>query len=104
MLLGAVTLSYVYYRHNAGFVKIQLHEGLKRDRVSLCEVVRREKLFCSQSFMNSEQGILKELHRYLRKHHRHRGRWLQQTLGREREREREREPLHASQHFMCLSP
>lgn len=92
MLLGTVTLSYVYNGHNASFVEIQFHEDLKKDRVSLCEIIRLEKLLCHQWFLNCEQGILKELNICLgkKKHHIHR---------REETKAKTRKP--SFKHFMC---
>lgn len=67
MLLCTVALSYVYNRHNASFVEIQFHEGLKKDRVSLCEIIMHKKLLCGQLFPNCKWDIWKELNRWLKK-------------------------------------
>lgn len=77
MLPGTVTLPYVYHRHHTSFVEIQFHEGLKKDRVSLCEIVRYEEQLCGCLFLNCKQDILKELNRCLMKRG---GRRLNQKL------------------------
>lgn len=78
MLPGTVTLPYVYHRHNTGFVEIQFHEGLKKDGVSVCEIVRYGEQLCSWLFLNCKQDTLKELNRCFIKRG---GRGLNQKLG-----------------------